>query len=330
MTQVQTIGGLKRGRGRGRGSGRGRGRGGRDGGRTDKPAAFEAFKGSGNSLGAQQAAGGQQHRAAHGSGIFAAEQQHLTGIAKLQQQHDEALALRAVQLAELQRQQQPQASTSAPYAPQLEADIPTQVYPLAPAACSVTDVIDLCDDDSGQPAQQSARPPAKPRENVSWSLGVNRTTSGGTASTCSAGSDNPFWSPARYVPLGGDNQPDLRLQTHEVVQVFDSGLVGHRGSAVLDTGNAGCTLITRSFARQLGLVDMHGNPTQAYSRTIRVQGVVAGAFEMIKTLNITYEIKGKRMHVVAGLTEARLGCDLLISRREIADFESDGYRLSAR
>ncbi len=39
---------------------------------------------------------------------------------------------------------------------------------------------------------------------------------------------------------------------------------------------------------------------------------------------------GKRMHVVAGLTEARLGCDLLISRREIADFESDGYRLSAR
>ena len=57
-------------------------------------------------------------------------------------------------------------------------------------------------------------------------------------------------------------------------------------------GNAGCTLITRSFARQLGLIDMHGNPTQAYSRTIRVQGVVAGAFEMIKTLNITYELKG--------------------------------------
>lgn len=57
-------------------------------------------------------------------------------------------------------------------------------------------------------------------------------------------------------------------------------------------GNAGCTLITRSFARQLGLIDMHGNPTQAYSRSIRVQGVVAGAVEMIKTLNITYELKG--------------------------------------
>lgn len=36
------------------------------------------------------------------------------------------------------------------------------------------------------------------------------------------------------------------------------------------------------------------------------------------------------MHVVAGLTEARLGCDLLISRREIAEFENDGYRFTAR
>ncbi|DBA94926.1 TPA: hypothetical protein ACH3X1_002455 [Trebouxia sp. C0004] len=236
MTQVQTIGGLKRGRGRG--SGRGRGRGGRGAGRTDKPAAFEAFKGSGNSLGAQQAAGGQQHQAAHGSGIFAAEQQHLTGIAKLQQQHDEALALRAVQQAELQRQQQPQASTSAPPLPQSEADIPTQLYPVPPARSSFTesDLIDLCDDDSGQPGQQSARPPAKPREKMSWSLGVNRAMSGATASTSTAGSDNPFWCPARYVPTGGDNQPDLRLQTHEVVQAFDSGLVGHRGTAILDTG----------------------------------------------------------------------------------------------
>ena len=60
------------------------------------------------------------------------------------------------------------------------------------------------------------------------------------------------------------------------------------------TGNAGYTLITRSFARQLGLVDMHGNPTQSYSRTIKVRGVVAGAVETLKTLNITYEIKGKQ------------------------------------
>lgn len=70
-------------------------------------------------------------------------------------------------------------------------------------------------------------------------------------------------------------------------------------SQISFAGNAGHTLITRSFARQLGLVDMHGNPTQAYSRTIRVQGVVAGAFEMIKTLNITYEIKGRPRGLLA-------------------------------
>lgn len=36
------------------------------------------------------------------------------------------------------------------------------------------------------------------------------------------------------------------------------------------------------------------------------------------------------MKAVVGVTGARLGCDLLISRREILAFEHDGYRLSAR
>ena len=245
MTQVQTIGGLKRGRGRGRGTNRGRGRGGRGAGRNEKPAAFEAFKGSGNSLGAQQASSGLYQHSGGGSGVFAAEQQHLAGIAKLQQQHDEALALRAVQLAELQRQQQQsqeqQAYTSPPTPVLTQADIPTQVYfqPQPPSSTTNDNIIDLCEDDTAQPAQQSSnpsRPPAKPREKASWSMGVDRATSGSATSTSNAGTDNPFWCPARYVPTGGEDQPDLRLQTHEVVQVLDSGLVGHRGTAVLDTG----------------------------------------------------------------------------------------------
>lgn len=36
------------------------------------------------------------------------------------------------------------------------------------------------------------------------------------------------------------------------------------------------------------------------------------------------------MTVTAGVTEARMGCDLLVSRHEIAQFEADGYRFSAR
>ena len=231
MTQVQTIGGLKRGRGRGLGRNTGRGRGGRNG-RSDKPAAFEPFKGSANSLTAHS--NQQQPAANHGSGVFADEHQHLAGVAKLQQQHDEAVALRAVQMAELgnQRQTQVQASSSRVY------QAPAQ--PPSTSSAAGSSIIDLCDDDdTGQLAQQAStasRPPAKPREQISWSLGVACPTSGSSVPSGSSNVDNPFWCPARYIPVGGEAQADLRLQTHELVQVLDSGLVGHRGTAVLDTG----------------------------------------------------------------------------------------------
>ena len=236
MTQVQTVGGLKRGRGRGRGRGSGRGRGGR-GGKSDKPPTFEPFKGSANSLSADS--NHQQPAVGQGSGVFAAAQQHLVGVAKLQQQHDDAIALRAVQMAELPQQQQTgqvqASSSSTSQAPATSARAPPR--PTSSAADS--SIIDLCDDDTDQPAHQAStapRPPAKPREQISWSLGVARTTSG--RSVPSGSSDNPFWCPARYIPAGGETQADLRLQTHEFVQVLDSGLVGHRGTAVLDTGTS--------------------------------------------------------------------------------------------
>ena len=238
MTQVQTIGGLKRGRGRGRGRGTGRGRGGR-GGRSDKPATFEPFKGPANSLAAHS--NQQQPTANHGSGVFADEHQHLAGVPKLQQQHDEAVAFRAVQMAELQKQQQTQPPTSsscASEAPATFAAAPEQLPLISSAAGSST--IDLCDEDdtsqTDQQASTASRPPAKPREQISWSLGVARPTSSSSVPSVSSNADNPFWCPARYIPVGGEAQADLRLQTHEIVQVLDSGLVGHRGTAVLDTG----------------------------------------------------------------------------------------------
>ena len=82
------------------------------------------------------------------------------------------------------------------------------------------------------------------------------------------------------------------------------------------------TLLAQSLLRQL-CIEVHvkawGGIERIYWRISNVlcQGCLCA-------------VAGKRLHVVAGLTEARLGCDLLISRREIAEFESDGYRLSAR
>lgn len=238
MTQVQTIGGLKRGRGRGRGAGTGRGR---SNGKSDKSAAFEAFKGLGCSLSAKQTRDTQQQQ--NGSGVFSAEQQHLAGIARLQQQHEEALALRAVQLAELQKQQQEQqqATTSERSISHLEASTSagcTHAQPHANSIAATSSVIDLCDDndEAAQLSQNALRLPAKPREKVAWSLGVNHATSSAATPASSGGGDNPFWCPSRYVPVGGENQPDLRLQTNESALVLDSGLVGHRATAVLDTG----------------------------------------------------------------------------------------------
>lgn len=58
-------------------------------------------------------------------------------------------------------------------------------------------------------------------------------------------------------------------------------------------GNAGCTLIQKPLAQILGLVDALGRPTQSYSRSIKVQGVVAGASETIQTVTLTYQLKGE-------------------------------------
>ena len=58
------------------------------------------------------------------------------------------------------------------------------------------------------------------------------------------------------------------------------------------TGNRGCTLITRSFAARLQLVDENGRPRQSSCRQTTVQGVVAGASERIFLMNLSYELRG--------------------------------------
>ena len=57
-------------------------------------------------------------------------------------------------------------------------------------------------------------------------------------------------------------------------------------------GNSSHTMITTHFARQLGLVDFDGRPTQAVGRTVRSRGVVLGAYEDCHVINIQYKIKG--------------------------------------
>jgi hypothetical protein len=63
---------------------------------------------------------------------------------------------------------------------------------------------------------------------------------------------------------------------------------------------------------------------------VEVRGVVEGAAERIPRTTIAYRIKGKVMVVEAGITNAAMGCDLLVARSDISEFERDGYTLTAR
>lgn len=142
--------------------------------------------------------------------------------------------------------------------------------------------------------------------------------------------ENPFWQPPMYIPAEGPCAEDFQISTDEYVEVRDMGLqwLG-KYRACLDTGNGGCTLIQKHIAQTLGLCDALGGPTESRWEKQAVQGVVAGASEMIYCCTLTYRLKGKEITCRAGITHARIGCDLLISRREIQEFERSGYTFRA-
>ena len=142
--------------------------------------------------------------------------------------------------------------------------------------------------------------------------------------------ENPFWQPPMYVPAEGPCVEDFKIFTDEYVEVRDMGMQWHgKYRACLDTGNAGCTLIQKHVAQVLGLCDALGRPTESRWEKQSVNGVVAGASEMIYMCTLTYRLKGKEITCRAGITHARLGCDLLIARREIQEFERSGYTFKA-
>jgi hypothetical protein len=79
-------------------------------------------------------------------------------------------------------------------------------------------------------------------------------------------------------------------------------------------------------------VDGSGAPVGSFGRVeyMEVRGVVAGAVERLPRLRFQYEVGGVEMNISGGVTRARLGCDLLVSRHDILALEKQGFRLSAR
>jgi hypothetical protein len=89
--------------------------------------------------------------------------------------------------------------------------------------------------------------------------------------------------PARYKPAA---QRETILQVNEKVDILDDSAQFRPATAKLDTGNGGSTMMTVRCAMALGLVDVHGIPTDYHAvkqagimQTERAKGVVAGAWD---------------------------------------------------
>ena len=134
---------------------------------------------------------------------------------------------------------------------------------------------------------------------------------------------NPLLDPPRYEPdpSSAPTAADLRLRTDEACEVSRRVMGWVPLTACLDTGNAGCTLMHRRAAIRAGLCDGFGRPTGGARGSVEVRGVVEGAAERIPRTTIAYRIKGKVMVVEAGITTEAMGCDLLVARSDIAEFE---------
>ena len=149
--------------------------------------------------------------------------------------------------------------------------------------------------------------------------------SAAAAGTSSSSSYNPYFSGYEPKPLLPSEIQTI--QTREIVEAEDYSAAGHfhRCSALLDTGNAGRTLITRALATRLGLFSEPSASSALLRKTMPVHGVVAGASERVPLATFAYRLKGKTVRGVVGITNANLGCDVLISLSDIGLFESDGF-----
>ena len=147
--------------------------------------------------------------------------------------------------------------------------------------------------------------------------------------SATAGSAKQQWSehsldlPPRFVPCGDATaRPTLRL--HEAVTVGST-----EGQALLDTGNGGHTLIRRSFAQSVDLINEAGLPRMLSGSAVRhvtVRGVVADAEEECVLIPaVVFSIGGLEVRSDILITEnERLGCDLLVSIDDIDKLVAQG------
>ena len=122
---------------------------------------------------------------------------------------------------------------------------------------------------------------------------------------------NPFFS--GYTPSSAAGT-DEEICTYETVEAEDYKTPNRHYSckAILDTGNGGCTLITRSLAIRVGIIEP-GRPSRdkfstpsLLPQSVSVRGVVAGASEKLPMCTFAYRLRGSTLRTSAAITTASM------------------------
>ena len=133
----------------------------------------------------------------------------------------------------------------------------------------------------------------------------------------------PFWSPPRYTPAAR-SEGDRLLNLMERAQVRDGGYEWQSCTALLDTGNAGLTVVDERFAARHAIY-RQGQPAE---RFVTLRGVVPGVMSRAPVVTIALKIRGHDLIVPAAISTLS-NEDVLVSMDCINQLFAAGFRLGA-
>ena len=132
---------------------------------------------------------------------------------------------------------------------------------------------------------------------------------------------NDLWDPPRYVPPA-ISEGDRTLSLVEAAAVRDGGYTWQPARALLDTGNAGLTLIDARFAARHAI---HREGWPAERQTV-LRGVVPGATSQAPVVTVALQIRGHELLIPAAVSTLP-NEDVLVSMDVIKELFAAGFRM---
>lgn len=146
-----------------------------------------------------------------------------------------------------------------------------------------------------------------------------------------AASDEPagnWHSPPRYMPPPLEAEQTLGVR--ETIRVRDGRFEWRPASALLDTGNSHCTVVTPAFAARHALFDPSAGGTLARPLSwTTLRGVVPGASARVPVIVMTVSVRGSEQTVEAAVSELGGGEDVLLGLDVLRPLFAAGYTIAA-